>query len=95
MEEQIRNLLYKTWASVKVDVIVESLQRRLPYSSITASDITRVELTPDEVRSAVYSNVTMWEHLNPSVVEAWMDMPVEQQDILLKSVFPGNQVYGV
>lgn len=95
MVEQIKHLLEKTWAAIKVDVIVESLERRLPQSTINSSDISHAELTADEVRSAVYQNVSMWERLNPQVVEAWMDLPVEQQDLLLKSTFPSNQVYGV
>ena len=93
--EQIKHLLEKTWAAIKVDVIVESLERRLPNTTINSSDISHAELTTDEVRSAVYQNVSMWERLHPHVVEAWMDLPVEQQDVLLKSTFPSNQVYGV
>jgi len=95
MEEQIKHLLEKTWASIKVDVIVESLGRRLPKATINASDVSHAELTADEVRSSVYQNIQMWDRLHPEVVDEWLDLPVEKQDQLLKEVFPSNQVYGV
>lgn len=95
LDEQIKDVLQKTWQAIAFDYIYATLQDRRPNESIDGGDICRTEVQADEVRSAVYSNIHLMETRYPSVVEAWMDLSVEEQDRLLTEVFPNDRVYGV
>jgi len=94
-EERIRNLLIQTWNLISVDYIYDYLRKRRPCESISQSDVCRVELRADEVRSAVYSNISILESEFSGVVNAWYDLPIEAQDRYLSEVFPDTQMYGV
>ena len=95
LDEQIKDLLQKTWNLVSVSYITESLERRQPDVVITGSSLCRAEVSADEVRSVVYANVGQMSMTMPAVVESWFDLTVEEQDRYLMEAFPSHLVYGV
>jgi hypothetical protein len=93
--EEIKGLLTITWNAISADYIYDYLRKRRADENISDSDICRVELRADEVRSAVYSHISLFEDSYADVVNAWYDLPIEVQDKILTETFPSTQMYGV
>lgn len=87
-------LLEKTWNSISIEYCTEYLKERI--ECINSNDLVRVELSADEVRSAVYENILRWKNTeNEYVMKEWMELTLQQQNDLLIETFPANEVYGV
>ena len=94
IKEQIADLLQRTWAKISIDYCRSILERK--YEQVNESDIARVELSPDEVRCAVYSNINRWDRTSyQHVLDEWLDLTIDEQNSLLIEAFPGDKVYGV
>ena len=93
MRDRIKQMLESTWTVISVDTCVSVLKRM--NESVNPHDIARVDLHAEEVRSAVYENVCIWEHELADVYEEWESLSVQEQDKFLMEVFPNGKVYGV
>lgn len=95
VEEDMISLLQRTWNMISTDYCTSILQRRKPNESINLDDISRIELRADEVRSAVYSNIMVWENIKSDLLNIWLDLTIGEQNELLTKAFVDGQVYGV
>ena len=94
-ESQLRDLLERTWNLLSEDFCMSVLSGNTNICEVNRNDLARVEVSADDVRSAVFCNMGIWETTMPKLYDLWFDLPVEVQDKLLTETFPSNRVYGV
>ncbi len=92
---QLVEMLQEVWRDISADYCRSILSNRLCTENISLNDIARVEITADEVRSAVYCQVLQEREFKPQLLESWFDLSISKQDRLLKEAFPSDRVYGV
>ncbi len=94
LDESLVDLLQRTWNTVSISHCASLLENRC--SDFCPSDLVRLELKADDVRSAVYSNMMIWRgtRFEPMLNE-WMSMALDKQNELLIEAFPSNRMYGV
>lgn len=79
------------------DQIVEMLQRTWTKISglVYESAISRGRMTPDVVRTAVYSRINVYAGTMSRALDEWMDLTPRQQNALLIRAFPDGRTYDV
>ena len=95
MDEQIKTLLQKTWAGIAADTLaVELCAGRTVTEGCDTGDMAKV--SADVARTAVYSNIFMWQNTKEQkVLDEWCEKKVQDQNRMLIEVFPDGRVYGV
>ena len=94
--DSLIDLLEQTWSQISRDVCFNHLKTKIPLHEIRERDLVHVELRADEARSAVYSNMFMWKNTSQEwLLNEWLEMNLEEQNVLLTEAFPANRVYGV
>lgn len=89
IDSQMVQLLQRTWEKISVSVCesrtrTRSARRRLPEGTVSV----------DDVRSAVYVNIFMWQGTNrQKVLAEWCERTVTKQNQLLIEAFPDGQEY--
>lgn len=95
IKEQFLGLLQKTWTNISIDYCRSILEGRQP-DEVNESDIARIEVAPDDVRCAVYSNMNRWSGTSYQyVLDEWFELTLDEQNDLLIEAFPGNRIYSV
>jgi hypothetical protein len=93
VEQQITELLEHTWKTIATAVISEKAANLYP-GMCSLNDIARTELTADEVRSAVFENINIFEHTHSHAVDMWRDLTISEMDEYLTTVFP-DKIYTI
>ena len=95
-DERMVELLHDTWADIKIDEVMKLASRMRPTERINRNDLQRIEVTPDDVRSAVFCNMCSWAGTkNQGLLNEWFDLSLDEQNALLIKAFPDGRVYGV
>ena len=81
IDDQIVEMLRQTWTKVS----------GLVYESA----ISRGRMTPDVVRTAVYSRINVFAGTQSRPLDEWMDLTPNQQNTLLIRAFPDGRTYDV
>ena len=90
IDAQMIQLLQQTWEKIsgpicESKVRTRSARRRLPEGQVSV----------DDVRSAVYVNIFMWQNTNrQKVLAEWCERTIVKQNQLLIEAFPDGKDYG-
>lgn len=94
--EKMIELLHSTWADIKLDEVMKLASQRRPTERVNRNNLNRIEVTPDDVRSAVFCNICRWSGTDKQArLDEWFDMSLDEQNALLIKAFPDGRVYGV
>ena len=82
IDEQIIDMLQRTWPKISTTV----------NESAIGSDV----ISPDVIRTAVYSHINVWHGtMKSQVLDEWMNLTPRRQNRLLIRAFPDGRTYDV
>jgi len=89
VDAQMVQLLRQTWEKISGSVCESKVHSRSRRSQLTEG------VSVDDVRSAVYVNIFMWQATSQQKVLAeWCERTLAKQNQLLIEAFPDGRVYG-